>query len=305
LAVRNILNLAGPPRNVPLLVRLRVLFGGAVNQVGWLFFGFSLIFVWAFTLNADLTSWYRFRGPLDTTEGKVLYSQKTLFSVGGSKRRKGTPVYANHYSFAGPDGVEYKGVSYRTRRQLKEGQKVTVEYPQGKPQISRIKGMRRKPLGLFGLIPLIFPLIGLFMLIAGIKKGIKANRLLALGEQTTGRLKSKEKINMEVGRRRRRRVSKPFYKLTFEFTTADGETSEVVVKTNEPHKLEDQPEEPLLYDPMRPSYAVMLDDLPGGPRIQENGNIQVGSAVKTIIVLIIPLATIIGHGIYIYLKFFS
>jgi len=298
LAVRNILNLAGPPRNVPLLVRLRVLFGGAVNQVGWLFFGFSLIFVWAFTLNADLTSWYRFRGRLENAQGKVLYSEKTGFSVGGSKRRKGTPVYANHYSFAGPDGVEYKGVSYRPRRQLKEGQKVTVEYPQGKPQISRIKGMRRKPLGLFGLIPLIFPLIGLLLIVAGIKKGIKANRLLALGEQTTGQLKTKEKTKTEVNK-------KPVYKLTFEFKTPEGMTYQAMAKTHETAKLEDQPEEPLLYDPMRPSYAVMLDDLPGGPRIQENGNIQVGSAVKTIIVLIIPLATIIGHGIYIYLKFFS
>ncbi len=42
-----------------------------------------------------------------------------------------------------------------------------------------------------------------------------------------------------------------------------------------------------------------------GPRIQENGNIHAGPAVKTITVLIIPLATIIGHGIYIVLKFLS
>jgi hypothetical protein len=37
----------------------------------------------------------------------------------------------------------------------------------------------------------------------------------------------------------------------------------------------------------------------------ENGTIQAGSAAGTIMLLIIPLATIIGHGIYIYLKFLS
>ena len=135
-------------------------------------------------------------------------------------------------------------------------------------------------------------------IIGGINKGIKANRLLALGEQTTGRLKSKEKTNTKVNK-------KPVYKLTFEFNTLEGMTYETMVKTHETGKLEDQTEEPLLYEPMRPSYAVMLDDLPGAPRIQENGNIQAGSVAITIMALIIPLATIIGHGIYIYLKYLS
>ena len=294
--VRNILNLAGPPRDVPLLVRIRVLMGGVFNQAGWFCFGFGLAFVWAFTLNADLTSWYRFRGQLDIAQGKVLYSKKTRFSEGGSKHSKGTPVYAIHYSFTGPDGTEYKGLSFNTGRQFDEGKTVTIEHQQGNPQTSRIKGMRRKPIGLFGLFPILFPLIGLLFITGGTRKGLKANRLLALGEQTTGRLKSKERTKSEVNK-------KPVYKLTFEFNTPEGITYEATAKTHDTAKLEDQAEEPLLYDPMRPSYAVMLDDLPGNPRIMENGTIHAGPAAGTIKVLIIPLATIIGHGIYIYLKF--
>jgi hypothetical protein len=266
--------------------------------MGWFCIGFGLIFVWAFTLNADLTSWYRFRGQLDTIEGKVTYNEKTSFSEGGSKHSKGTPVYAIHYSFRAGDETEYNGVSYITGRQLKENQKVTIEHPQGKPQISRIKGMRQKPVGLFGIFPVVFPLIGLLFITSGIRKGLKANRLLALGEQTTGTLKSKEKTRSQVNKRY-------VYKLTFEFNTPEGSTYETTAKTHETGKLEDQAEEPLLYDPVRPAYAVMLDDLPGNPRINENGNIRAGSASKTIIKLIIPMATIIGHGIYLYLKFFS
>ncbi len=298
MAFGNIYNLAGPPRNVPLSVRLRVLLGGFLNQFGWIFFGFGLVFVWAFTLNADLTGWYLFRGQLDTTEGKTIDCKKTLFSEGGSEHSKGTPVYTIRYAFTAADGTEYKGLSYVTGRQFEQGQKVTVEYPQGKPHTSRIKGMRQKPFGHFGIFPVVFPLIGLLFIIRGIRKGIKANRLLTLGEQTTGKLKSKERTNTKVNK-------KPVYKLTFEFKTPEGMTYETMVKTHETGKLEDEAEEPLLYDPMRPAYAVMLDDLPGNPRINDNGNIQAGSASGTIMLLIIPLATIIGHGIYIYLKFLS
>ena len=298
MAFGNIYNLAGPPRSVPLSVRLRILLGGFLNQFGWIFFGFGLVFVWAFTLNADLTSWYRFRGQLETSEGKVIDCKKTLYSEGGSKHSKGTPVYEIHYDFTTADGTEYKGLSYITGKQFELGQKVTIEYPQGKAQTSRIKGMRQKPVGLFGIFPVVFPMIGLLFIIRGIKKGIKANRLLTLGEQTTGRLKSKERTNTKVNK-------KPVFKLTFEFNTPEEMTYETLVKTHETGKLEDQAEEPLLYDPVHPSYAVMLDDLPGNPRIMENGTIQAGSAAGTIMLLIIPLATIIGHGIYIYLKFIS
>jgi len=181
---------------------------------------------------------------------------------------------------------------------LNIGEKVTVEYPQGKPQISRIKDMQRRPVGLSGVVPIVFPLLGLCLIIAGIRKAIKACRLLAIGEQATGRLKSKVKTSMTVGGGRHGRGGKPVYKLTFEFTTPQGHKYHVLAKTHEVEKFEDEAEEPLLYDPMCPSYGVMLDDLPGGPRIAENGNIRVRSPVNTIKSLIIPLATVVGHGIY-------
>lgn len=297
MALHNTSNLAGPPRSVPLLVRLRVLFGGFESQFGWVFFGFGLIFVWAFTVNADLTSWYRFRGQLDTAQGKVLYCKESGFIEGESEDSLES-TYAIHYSYGGPDGTEYKGVSYITGRQFEQGRKVTIEHPKGKPHISRIKGMRGKPVGLIGLIPPIFVIAGALLVFRAIKKGFKANRLLALGEQTTGRLKLKKKMRESKDGRR-------VYKLTFEFNTPEGMTYQAMARTHETAKLQDQAEEPLLYDPMRPSYAVMLDDLPGNPRIMEDGTIQAGSASKTVITVIIPLATIIGHGIYIYFKFLS
>jgi hypothetical protein len=248
-------NLAGPPRSVPLLVRTKVLLGGFLTQFGCIFLGFGMIFVWAFTLNADLTSWYHFRGRLETAQGTVLHSEQTSFSVGGSEHSKGTPIYANHYSFVGPGNVEYEGVSYKKGRALKKGGKVTVEYPPDQPERSRINGMRRSPMGLFGLMPIIFPLVGLCLMTVGLKKGIRGNRLLVIGHQTTGKLKSKVATSTKINNR-------TVFKLTFEFTAADGIGYEAVGKTHKPEKLEDEAEEPLLYDPILPSYAVMLDALP-------------------------------------------
>src|ERR1043166_3390679 len=107
-------SLAPPPREVSPLVRSQVLFGGFLNQFGWFFFGFGLIFFWVFALNSDLTSFYYFHGDLETVEGLVFDSHDTGFSVGGSKHRRGTPIYANYYSFTASNGQKYQSVSYGT-----------------------------------------------------------------------------------------------------------------------------------------------------------------------------------------------
>ncbi|UCG49609.1 MAG: DUF3592 domain-containing protein [Phycisphaerales bacterium] len=298
MAAVNFLSLSRPPRHVPLTVRVRLLFGGFRNQFGWILFGFGMVFVWGFALRADLTSWYLFRGRLETCEGTDTASKKTSFREGGSKRRRGTPVYANHYSFTDSAGAEHEGVSYKTGVRLNTGDKVTVEYLAARPEISRIKGMRRKPVGLWGLLVVLFPLVGACLVISGIRRGLRAGRLLRHGEQTTGRLKSKTATNTKVNNQR-------VYKLVFDFEGCDGVRYEASAKTHRPEKLEDERDEPLLYDPMYPSRAVMLDALPGSPRIDQSGSIRAGSPLSVVSCLFIPAATLIGHGVYVYLRFFA
>ena len=298
MAAVDFLSLSWPPRHVPLTVRVRLLFGGFLNQFGWIFFGFGMVFVWSFTLQADLTSWHLFRGRLETCEGTVTASKKTSFSEGGSKRRRGTPVYANHYSFTDSAGAEHQGVSYKTGVRLNAGDKVTVEYLPARPEISRIKGMRRKPVGPWGLLVVLFPLVGACLVISGVRRGLRAGRLLRFGEQTTGRLKSKTPTNTKVNNQR-------VYKLVFDFEGCDGARYEATAKTHRPEKLEDERDEPLLYDPTRPSQAVMLDALPGSPRIDQSGSIRTGSPASVVSCLLIPAAILIGHGIYVCLRFFA
>jgi hypothetical protein len=64
-------NLAGPPRTVPLLIKIKLLFGGVRNQGGWFFLGVSLAVVQIVTVDSDLTSLHRFWGELVTVKGMV------------------------------------------------------------------------------------------------------------------------------------------------------------------------------------------------------------------------------------------
>ncbi|MCZ6795965.1 MAG: dockerin type I repeat-containing protein [Planctomycetota bacterium] len=112
-------------------------------------------------MNADLTSWWHFRGAVETVPGVITASVDTGFSKGGTEHSRGTPVYSNHYTFRTADETEWRGVSYATGRRGSSGAVVTIEYPAGKPQISRIVGMRTAAVEgwVFPLI-LLFPLIG-------------------------------------------------------------------------------------------------------------------------------------------------
>jgi hypothetical protein len=288
--------LAPPPRSVPLFLRLHLLFGGFFNLFGWIFFGVGLIFFWPFGANADLSSAIYFRGDLEATVGKALFSEETGFSEGGSKGRSGTPVYANHYSFV-YDGMEYTGISYATGTYFEGGEPVTIEYPKGRPSISRIEGMRRAMFGPWVLFVVIFPIIGIFFIFFGLKDGMKANRLLAIGRQGMGKLIAKVPTNTRINQQ-------TVYKYTFEFTADDGRRHEVVARTHIPMVLEDEPQERLLYDPYNPSYAVMMDSLPASPAIDEAGNIVDISPLRLLPVIIAPGLTIIGHGTYLFFRYF-
>ena len=282
-------DLALPPRHVPWLVRGQLLFGGCLNQFGWLWLGFSLIFVWLFVLNADLSAVLFTLEAVETSSGVVSAVEETHAS------EDDVPVYAYHYSFRVEElETAYRGVSYSTGRYFEPEQEVVVEYLKRDPRISRIEDTRRAEFGPWVLLVLIFPLFGLVFVIIGLKNGFKANRLLAHGKVGLGVLTSKEATNVEVN-------DQTVYKLTFEFTADDGTLYEIVTKTHLPHSLEDEAEERLLYDPYRPNYAVMLDNLPGAPDIDEMGNIRPVGLRSAWLVLGLPALTLVGHGMVLLL----
>jgi len=278
------------PRQVPASVRLRVLFGGFLSQFGWLFLGFGMIFVWVFQVDSALASFIAFRGRLESTTGTVAECRKTSYTVNNS------PVYATHYAFKSPDGRTHKGVSYSTGAPPAKGAPVTVEYPKGNPGTSRIKGMSTTPFGMWVSFVLVFPALGFVFAAIGMRKGVRGLRLLTHGKTGKGKLLSKEPTNTKIN-------DQTVYKLTFEFVAEDGKTYQAKAKTHHTARLEDETEEPLVYDPLNPSYAVMMDALPGSPRIGEMGTIESRRPLVGLLVLVIPLTTILGHGFYVLSRY--
>ncbi|NQT76408.1 MAG: DUF3592 domain-containing protein [Bacteroidetes bacterium] len=272
-------------RNIPVSTRCRILFGGFKNQFGWAFFGFGMIFFWGFAMNSDLSFLY-YTGEIIRVEGIATHS----FEIDATEGN--VTVIENHYKFKTEDGLEFEGISYATGRSIQAGNTITIEYPEGKPQYSRIKGMRRQIFGAVALWVVLFSFVGLVFILLGLKRSIRALRLLKYGKLTKGKLISKVRTNTRVNGR-------IVYKLTFRFKDEIGHEFELREKTLTPHLLQNESEERLLYLRRKPAYAIMLDSLPSSVSINADGKIESSPFIRMIFVLFIPLLTLVGHGYYV------
>jgi hypothetical protein len=253
------------PRQIPLTTRFVLLFGNGFQHFGWIFFSIGMAISFAFAGGSDVASLWQFRGELKTTQGVVTGAQQTRFSVGGRKRSRGTPVFGYNYTFT-VDQHDYSSVSYHTGNNTASDAKVTVQYPAGHPEISRIVGMRNSPLGPTGMLGLIVPVVGLSIILFGVKTGRKNLALLTNGEAAQGTLIRKDATNVGVNKQ-------TVYKLTFAFTDLNGQEREAIAKTHLVEKLMDERTETLFYNPRNPKQSVMLDALPGQPSITAGGEI--------------------------------
>lgn len=274
-----------PPRHVPVEAYLGAFFGGAIGQIGWLFFGFGLIFFWVFAWNSDVIGSLSFFGEKVTVSGVVQRVEPTNASENDS------PVYMLVYRFVARDGSPMQGKAYATGGGWRGGETVTVEYLRRDPSASRIPGTRRSMFGAGGAIAGIFPLIGLAMILSQLAKGARASRLLSQGYLAYGRLVREAPTNVTVNNR-------PVMAMTFEFRARDGMTHQVVSRTTQSEVLADETLEMLLYDANNPKSAVLIDDLPGLPDVLPDRGIVLRTPRAIWPVLILPLITLIGHGAF-------
>ena len=150
---------------------------------------------------------------------------------------------------------------------------------------------------IFSYISWPFIALGAGLVLAALWRGMKANYLLANGVLGLGTLKSKKVIKHDSS------GDPSVWKLTFEFIANDGRTHDVSTSTTEPGKLEDQEYEGLLYDPRRPSRAVMMDTLPGAPKIDGAGHITVGNRAHAVFARIGPPAVLFVPGVHLLIRY--
>jgi hypothetical protein len=271
-----------PSRIVPPAVRLRVLFAGAGNQTSWLLLCLGMLVFWIVVFGVDL-SFTAFWGARERATGTVTDSQETSVTVNDRA------IFVTSYRFATADGRVFEDYSYSTGRWYGDGQKVTIEYPAGKPTLSRITGMRRKMFGPGFLWVLVVPVGSVAFFIYRMRKGLRALYLLRYGQLAQSTLVSKDPTNMSVN-------DQPVYKLTFAFTAQDGQEYQVSHTTHATAALEDEETERLLYDPAQPASALMVDTIPGFPALDEHGRLR--PQPLPVAALVLPVLTLVGHGWY-------
>jgi hypothetical protein len=269
------------------MLAARMMLSGAASQIGWILFGFGTIFVWGFALQADFSGW-RFRaGSVAQTAGQAVGCVQTHFTEGGSETRRGTPIYENHYRYM-IAGQEVEGVSYAEGRCVTGGT-VTVEYLLAEPAVSRIAGMRRRPLSPLAGLVLVLPATGLIMVITALVKGRRSVWLLREGLPAEGRLIDKTPTRMRVNHR-------VVYRMTFEYTALSG-ARRATVRTHEPERFEDEPRKLLLYDPVDLDKAQLLLSFPRTIALDGGGQ---PVAHGSLAFLLLPALVILGNAWYVY-----
>lgn len=261
-------------------LRLGLMFGGFFNQFGWLFFGFGMIFYWIFATQADFESLY-FHGELETARGVVTSVRTLNYKVNErSVREVG-------YKFT-VAGVERQGVSYATHGNYSTGRRTTIEYPAGNPERSRIQGAASAPMPIWCLFVVIFPLVGMIFFTVGFRQGRRVGRLLRDGEASIGTLVGQETTSTRINNR-------PVVRFHYEFPAADGNIYTATASTHCVETLAGE-RQPLLYDPANPGEATLLAHLPSKPEVDEMGQIMPLGLRRLLLVLLIPTASVVGHG---------
>jgi hypothetical protein len=262
--------LAPPPRRVPLSILSLNLFH-PFAQIAWFVFGFGMIFGWIFIGAADFSA-ITFH-PDGHSRGRVTSVTATGASVNHQQ------VMANHYEYSVAD-TKFNGTSYSSGNSASVGDDVRVEYDEKNPERSRIEGMRRAQFGPLVALVAIFPFIGLVLVFFATRVGVRRNALLRHGLLANGMLVGRERTNVTINDR-------PVWRMIFEFTGRDGQRHEASANTTDTSRLEDEAQEPLLYDPDNPSRAYVLDEAPARPQFEPNGELR-GRPVPGALAVIIP-----------------
>jgi hypothetical protein len=268
-----------PPRSVSLPLRVKLLFGGVDGHIGWFFLMLGSLCCWGFVPRIDWST----GGHDATATGVIDHVEPTRGSENGAT------IHAVHYHFDALDGTRVEGISFTTNvAALRTGGQVIVEFNLDDPSRSRIAGMRSKHFPIWTAIVLLFPLIGAWLAVRGMRNGARSLALLREGRLARGRL-----IHKEEPHRPSRVGGRPVLIMTFAFESDDGETHEVVAETHRPELLEDDADEKVLYHPADPSWASLVDHLPGRPRIARRRHLASGSRLPWVFYLALPAACLL------------
>ena len=194
---------------IPFRKKAKLLLFNGLSFFGLIFFVIGSVLSAGFLDTRVFDSLY-FIGNTSETTGQVIYITETNIEINDED------LYKIEYNYYVGKKL-YSDKNYGTWFDLEEGDKVTVEYIKNKPNISKLEDLSRSKSGLAGLFVLIFPILGLIVLIVGFKKGLKHIHLLEHGQTTTGLVKKVRATNTYINNNR-------VFKVYIEYQDSHGRT---------------------------------------------------------------------------------
>lgn len=269
-----------PPRDVPIEVKIKCLFGGFLPQFGWGFFSFGMLFMLIFGIVGEIPQGMAREAAFKGAHGKVQGVITAARETNASENETEIVYYQFDYQV---NGTKYSGESYVTGWQYDVDQQATVEYLSSDPGLARLEQGRWSQFAPWVLLIIgIFPAVGLLMVGLSLPHGLRSAKLLERGMVAYGTLTDKQPTNTRIN-------DQTVYELTFKFTAeSTGREHLAKARTHEPEVLEDEEEEPLLYLPSFPDFAVLFDNLPGTPSVDPRGRLQGGSMLSALLYLATP-----------------
>jgi len=156
--------------------------------------------------------------------------------------------------------------------------------------------MRRELFGPGVLFVLIFPCVGLAVVLCGIRSGLKRVHLLQNGIFAEGTIESKQRTSMRVNRN-------TVYRLQIKFIADDGNPHVLSTKAYQPQALDETVPQGLFYDPMNTQNAFLTAKLPFRLQLDQFGDFSDDRSNKAVLSLLVPAVVIIGHAMYALTRF--
>ncbi len=284
--------------NVSFPLFAKALFGGLRYQVSWFVLGLCTVFFFVFAF--DSTSFFYFRGGINTAEGEVTEVRRTVFAVGpfmSTKSGRGRPVYRYFFEYD-VGGRTYTGSSLAMEGRGETGDDVVVDYPPGSPHVSRIKGMAPE-MRIHSTTPLVLLLviilISLLTVVSMTRKRLSGLRLLKKGTPVKATAVGKKLLSKSRG--------SEWWEVEFEYKDTEGKDHRIKDRPYVTERIETGDELPVLYDPVFPDKAFLLKNFPLQVEIDETGRVRSAGKQSQLVLTLLPLLATCSVLLALYFEF--
>lgn len=267
----------GPPRKISFWATIKVLFDDYTTQVGGAILVVGLFFMQLSVGQSMFMELINVHGEWVETSGRLVeYSEP------------GRNFFRYGFEFT-VEGKVYKGTSYGNPRKDEKTENCLIEYREYNPRRSRVVGTSAELYPVLAVCCLLLPLLGLIIMLIGLRKNIKALFLLKYGIVSQGKTLSVTPIAASGGGRA--------YRFVFEFIV-DGKRYEASCLSKDKETVEDDDLYNVLYKETDPSKNIVYDALGHIPEIGQLENVKEGNLASKFYLGLIFLGLI--ANVYLY-----